>query len=156
MIFSKISKVLSSLVKRCSYCFSAMMLLLAVFGSLFGVNTVDKGLKPTQMLMCFAFSFIFSVVFCASDFIKNAVLRRTSQYVFTMAGVYLIFISDLFFDSFTKNQQNPVYSSMMLLFIATIIYVFIGVVYLAAKFIVSKIEKRDEEYKEVYKKTKTN
>ncbi len=142
-------ETIGSFMRRIFSCFSILVLVISISGLINNTDVNSSYLTVDQIMSFFKFSVLFAVIFGACDFIKNAIIRRSTQFVLTMANVAFVFVKG---SSYVQQSQNKPFAVMMIFFFAVIVYVILSLIYLIFNVITKKIFTSEENYNEVYKK----
>ena len=151
-MMNKIFNVISTFFKRAFACFSLLTLAFAIIGKSISGNEMLKYISADFILAFFAFSVLFAFFFLVSDFVRNNILRRFLQFVFTYIDVAVVFFAGGALENYVLSiaVQNKAFSVLAISFIFVIIYVVFGLVSLVSALIKSKLCNNNKEYSEMF------
>ena len=144
--------VFSLFLKRTFACFSLLTVAFALVGKIVGGNELLNYLSVDFILSFFAFSLLFAFSFFVADFVKNNILRRFLQFVFTYIDVAVVFFAGGALENYVLSNavQNKAFSVLAISFIFVIIYVVLGLLSLVSALIKSKLCNNNKEYSEMF------
>ena len=150
-------KFLSDFVKKLTLCFTLIVMCFTTVGSIAKVENFGRGLAVSTLVSFFWFSCLISLTFCVCGFIKNnLVLRRTAQFLLSMASTVLVFFTADGFGEYISKIQNPAFSILAICFAFVVIYTLIAVVILVFNFIINKLSNSSKEYTSMFESQKNN
>ena len=152
-----IGKFLSDFIKRLTLCFTLVVMSFTVVGSIAKVENFGRGLAVSTLVSFFWFSCLISLTFCVCGFINNnLVLRRTAQFLLSMASTVLVFFTADGFGEYISKIQNRAFSILAICFAFVVIYTLIAVVILVFNFIINKLSNSSKEYTSMFESQKNN
>lgn len=153
----KTIKFLSDFIKNLTLCFTLVVMSFTTVGSIVKIESFGRGLAVSTLVSFFWFSCLISLTFCVCGFINNnLVLRRTAQFLLSMASTVLIFFTGEGFENYLSNIQNPAFSVLAICFGFVVIYTLIAVAVLIFGFIRNKLSNSTKEYTSMFDSTKNN
>ncbi len=151
----KLGKFISVLVKRLTLCFTLIVMTFTVVGIIANVQSMGKGLAVAQLMDFFVFSALFAISFGIADFVKNSlILKRTLQFVLSLASLIFVFLTGDSFKSYLAGMQNPLFSIVAITFFFVVVYTAVALVVLVFGYIKNRVTNSGKEYDKMFDTTK--